>query len=440
MVSLGTVRIRQLARNRRERVQYGRWLRNEKVTPEEMMACCGERVRALAAGRHVLAIHDTSEANYQRHAGRTRGLGTVGNGSDAGFYVHPVLAVDADTGACLGLVGAQLWLRTEAKAADYRKQPIETKESYRWLRGAETAKRYLDTAAHVTVVADRESDIYEEWARLPSVGFDLLTRASSDRVVAGGGRLFAFTDSLPVVHHYEFAVPALPGKRAARQARMELRFGRVTIQRPRICSDPDAPASVTLSVVDVREIPDPSCQDEPIHWRLLTTHPIESIEDALRLVGWYRQRWNIEQLFRTLKRQGLDIEASELETGAGLLRLAALAVQVATRTMQLVLARNGGDEQPATAVFEPEELPVLAALQPTLEGRTEKQRNPHPLASLAWAAWIIARLGGWNGYKSESPPGPVTMHHGLARFASLADGWNLARDNSHTLGRLVCTG
>ena len=430
MVSMGTVRIRQLARDRAERVRYGRWLGNPKVTAEEIMGRCGARVAALCEGRHILAIQDTSELNYQHHAKRTRGLGTVGNGIDAGLFVHPVLAVDADSGECLGLVGAELWLRTQGKAPNYRDLPIEAKESKRWLIGAETARDRLRGAARITVIADRESDIFEEWDRLPDAHLDLLTRACRDRAVAGGGCLFARLDALPVEACYSFDVSALPGKRAARRARMELRFGEVTIKRPKHCSDPAAPETITLHAVDVREIGSSAGNDAPIHWRLLTTHKIKSVAEALQIVDWYAQRWHIEQLFRTVKRQGLDIEASQMETGAALMRLAALALQAAARCMQMVLARDGSS-QPATAVFEQDEIPVLAALQPTLEGKTEKQKNPHPKTSLAWAAWIIARLGGWNGYKSEAPPGPITLLNGLRRFATLADGWRLANVQNH---------
>jgi hypothetical protein len=425
MVSLGTVRVRQLARDRAERVRYGRWLGNEKVTAEEIAQRCGERVAAQCEGRHILAIQDTSELNYQKHANRTRGLGTVGNGSDAGLFVHPVLAVDAQSGECLGLVGAELWLRSEGKAPNYRDLPIEAKESNRWLIGALSARNRLHGAAHITVIADRESDIFEEWARLPNTHLDLLTRACRDRAVAGGGCLFTRLDTLPVQACYTFDVSALPGKRAARRARMELRFGEVTIKRPKHCRDPEAPEEITLQAVDVREIGPSAGNDTPIHWRLLTTHKVKTVAQALQIVDWYAQRWHIEQLFRTMKRQGLDIEASQMETGAALLRLAALALQAAARCMQMVLARDGSS-QPATAAFEPDEIPVLAALQTTLEGKTEKQKNPHPKTSLAWAAWIIARLGGWNGYKSEAPPGPITFFNGLRRFAALADGWTLA--------------
>src|ERR1700679_3634415 len=216
----------------------------------------------LTAGRHVLAIQDTTELNYQHHCGRTCGLGTVGNGRDAGLFLHPVLALDAETGACLGLVGAKLWLRKTAKAPNYRDLRIEAKESFRWLEGAQMAKQALDLAAHVMVVADRESDIYEEWVRLPDRCFDLLTRACRDRAIVGGGSLFAFTDTLPLAGRFHLELPARPGKRAAREAKMELRFGSVTIKRPRHCSDRAAPETLTLRIVDVREATPPDNGDE----------------------------------------------------------------------------------------------------------------------------------------------------------------------------------
>ena len=426
MAEDSSAQVRQLARCRAEEVRFSRWLANDKVTVTEIMRHCGDRLRHQVVGRHVLAIQDTSEINYQSHADRTKGLGTVGNGKDAGLFLHPVLVVDALTGNGLGLAGGQIWLRTTGKAANYQSLPIEEKESLRWLTGAETAKHVLREAFHVTMIADRESDIYEEWARLPSDQFDLLTRACRDRCVEGGGTLFAYTDTLPVAACYALELPARTGKRPKRTARMELRFGEVIIRKPKNCSDPLAPPSITLRVVDVREISSDQT-GEPIHWRLLTTHAVDSIEDALKIVDWYRQRWHIEQLFRTLKNQGLDIEASQLESGEALLRLAALAVQAATHCMLLVLARDGKTAQPADIVFDDDEIPVLAALQPKLEGKTLKQKNPHLNASLAWAAWIIARLGGWKGYRSESPPGPITMKIGLTKFFAICEGFRLAQ-------------
>ena len=75
----------------------------------------------------------------------------------------------------------------------------------------------------------------------------------------------------------------------------------------------------------------------------------------------------------------------------------------------------------------PHHIPALAALTRQLQGSTAKQKNPFPPESLAWATWVIARLGGWTGQPSERPPGPITIHKGLVRFEAVALGFALAR-------------
>src|ERR1700744_2019182 len=159
--------IRKLADDRSEQVKFRRLLANEAVTVEEMVAYRGAILNSVAVGRHVLAIQDTSEINYQAQNGRKRRLGTVGNGTDAGLFVHPVLAVDAQSEECLGLADALVWRRTKSKAKNYQQLPIEEKESYRWLKGGERAKAALAEAAEITLIDDREGDVYEKWARLP---------------------------------------------------------------------------------------------------------------------------------------------------------------------------------------------------------------------------------------------------------------------------------
>lgn len=428
MVENPTVRLHALAHGRAEEVKFGRWLRNPSVTTTELVKDCGRRLVGQVAGLHVLAIQDTTELNYERHAGRTCGLGTVGNGTDRGLFLHPMLAIEAGGKRCLGLVGAEVWTRFECVEIPRRARAIEDKESHRWLRGAERAKEVLQKAAHVTVIGDRESDIYEAFARLPGANFDLLSRAAQDRKIAEGGRLFAYTDRLPVAGHIKFAVQNCPGKRAGRIARLELRFGTVTLKRPRHIRKAHAPDRITLRVVDVRETTTVPSGEKPIHWRLLTTHAVPDLAKALEIIDWYRQRWHIEQLFWTLKSQGFDLEASQVETAEALMKLAIMATTAATRVMQLVRARDGKDPRPAEDVFSPDEIVVIAELQAELQGRTERQKNPHPSRSLAWAAWTIARLGGWKGYSiSEGPPGPLTMRRGLDAFEKICRGYALGR-------------
>ena len=426
MVEHGSCTIRRLGEDRAGIVGFCRFLGNPKVSAEEIVSTASQALVEAGREQHVLAIQDTTEVNYQHHAGRVRGLGPAGNGRDRGLFVHPVIAVSAEDGALLGLAGAQLWTRPEkGSEISYRDLPIEDKESYRWLIGAEQAKQALATAAQVTVIADRESDIYEEWVRLPDERCNLLTRASRDRALAGGGRLFSVADDWPEAGRAELELRAQPG-RAARRASLALRLGRITIKRPQRCRDRQAPKQLSLYLVDVREVD--ATVSKPIHWRLLTTHVVDTTEMAWRVVAWYRQRWHIEQLFRTMKRKGLDLEASQVCDAQGLIKLAAMATVAAVRVMQLVLARDGTCERPASDVLKPALVALAIALQHKLEGKTAAQKNPHEQGSLAWLSWIIARLGGWNGYKSERPPGPITMRHGLDRFEAIAYGWSLNHD------------
>ena len=422
-----SVCIRRLADDRAEQVRFGRFLSNKDVTVAEMIASRALLTAAAAVGRHVLALHDTSEINYQAQRRRKRSLGTVGNGTDVGLFVHPVLAVDAQDGQCLGLVGARIWRRTTGKAADYRKLPIEAKESNRWLEAADQAKAVLAGASLVTVVADREADIYEKWDRLPDHRTHVLTRACRDRSLSGGGRLFATLAGFEEKHRFELDLTARPGKkRTARTATIAVRYGPVCIRRPKACSDRQASPEIELFAIEAREI-DPPPGQKPILWQLLTTHCVDSVEKAVTVIGWYRRRWDIEQLFRTLKQQGLRLEQSVVENGEALEKLAAMALITAATTMQLVAARTAGQHAaPASRVFTPQQLGVLAALLKTLQRRTPKQQNPFPPDSLASTAWIIARLGGWTGYQSDKSNGPITMRDGLEQFHAIADGYNLA--------------
>jgi Transposase DDE domain len=223
------------------------------------------------------------------------------------------------------------------------------------------------------------------------------------------------------------AVIDLPQRvdRRARRAHLSLRFGTVAIKRPTRTGVKGLPDSVEVNFVEVGEQHPPKGA-KPIHWLLLTTHPVATVANAWQIVSWYKQRWLIEQLFRSLKTKGLQIEDSQLETAEALIKLVAIAAKVACTVIQMVQARNGGEELPAEFVFSPEEIETLRAINKKLTGRTELQKNHHRPGTLSWAAWIIAKLGGWSGYASHRPPGPITFHMGMARFQIMVTGWALA--------------
>ena len=381
----------------------------------------GEQAAAVCAGRHILAIQDTSEFNFRTTAERRRGLGEIGKGVGRGLLLHAMLAVDAETRGCLGLVSGRIWTRPGRRSVPHAKRPLVDKESERWLSTAEAAKGVLAAAASVTVVADRESDIYTEWARLPGPRFHCsrapCTTGPSRR--AAGCPPPAWCRPARVRSGWSLG----PAGRRARRSWRRASAGSAW-KRPGTTREAGLPKTVSVSLVEVIE-QNPPPGAEPILWRLLTTHEVTDPAMAWRVIGWYRARWMIEQLFRTLKQQGLRLEDSQIETADGLVKLTAIAARAACTTLQLVQARDGRSGEGAEIAFAPAEVQTLKALLPRLEGKTAAQKNPYPPRSLAWAAWIIAKLGGWDGYKSSKPPGPITFRNGLEYFNAIAYGRSL---------------
>lgn len=115
-----------------------------------------------------------------------------------------------------------------------------------------------------------------------------------------------------------------------------------------------------------------------------------------------------------MKTRGFDIEALRTETEAPLKRLASATLIAAITVQQLLHARGGKSARPLSDILEPGDAALLQALNKSVEGKTVKQQNPHPPDSLAYAAWVCGRLGGWTGYYGE--PGPIVLLRGWQEF------------------------
>ena len=421
MVMRPSVCLRRLGEGKRpQEVGFGRFLSNPKVTVDRLIAGWSDQTVTACAGRHVLAVQDTSEISFHTTSKRRRGLGEIGKGGrPRGLLLHAMLALDAETGTCLGLAGGQIWNRSGRVKDDRHERRAEAKESHRWVATAEQAKATLAAATKVTVVADRESDTFAVWANLPAPDFHLIVRVMQDRCLADdAGKLYQAVAAQPVSATRTVDLPERDGQRAARSATLSLRFGPVELAPPKNSKEPDWPVAVSLNCIEVIE-QDPPEDAEPVHWRLLTTHPLPDAKAAWQIVDWYKMRWVIEQFWRLLKRQGLKLEDSQIETAERLLKLTAIATKAAVLTLQLLQARDGRSHEPAKTAFGPNELALLDRLAVKYKGRTPLQQNPHQSSSLAWAAWLIARLGGWDGYPSSKPPGPITFKHGIEQFHAM---------------------
>lgn len=415
---------------------YYRWLNNEAVSLSGLTDCLAQHCSGAVKGRHVLAVNDSSEVNLQAHAGRLNsdGVGLVGNDKDLGFFVHPTLALEAQTGLPLGLSSVQLWTRPPKrlrKTKQTRKRlPIEEKESYKWIEAAQRSHPCFESggALHVTYVGDSESDVYECWSRIvqhsQNLQVDLLVRACRNRCLSNSALyLYDYLAEQPIRGQYQLTVLADPHRqRLEREATLSVRFVQLNLKRPaRVKSS--YPSDAKVWAVEVIELNPPEDQ-KPIHWRLLTSHRVESYEQALQIVEWYRYRWHIEQLFAILKSRALDIESSQQESGVAIQKLCLLALSVAVQVLQLTLGRKATHASVELA-FDAQQQRCLEQLATTLNGKTLKQSNPYPSESLAWAAWLIARLGGWAGFQSQRPPGVFTFFRGLRKFDDIFLGWKM---------------
>jgi DDE family transposase len=418
--------IRQLAqRDRAREIRFTRFLRNGAVTAEEIARHAAERTAGCVRGRDVVVVQDTSELSLGGRRAKANGYGPIGKGGALrGLLLHAALAVDAGTGGMIGLVDVKVWNRTGGKAQHRRSRETQQKESQRWLDSTRRAAEVLTEAASVTVVSDRESDIYAHFAFRPPP-MHLIVRACQNRRIEIGEEeqidlLFSHIDSLPEDGRLSVSIPAAPGRKA-RSSELAVRFSPVTLCKP-LHGAADLPATVTLTMVDVRETSTAE-GGKAIHWRLLTTHPVTNIAEARRIIELYRMRWVVEEYFHTQKTGGFNIEAADISNPEVMIRFAAAVAVAAVSVMQLVKARDGTTGQSLLEVFEPADQSIIEAVSAKLEGKTERQKNAHPKGSLAFAAWVIARLGGWDGYYGK--PGPKTMRLGLEAFQSIKFGATL---------------
>lgn len=415
--------IHRISEDRSQEVRFGRLLRHSELCLSDMIQMGVEFSLADMSDRHILLVQDTSELSFGMFPFQS-GFSPVGNGAELGFYVHPVIALDASSHICLGLANVEVYKRGK-KIADRNKEKYEHKQSYRWLSSIQAAKKNCGECRDITVISDQEGDIYDALCGYTSQSVNFLIRSWHSRPLEKedkGLKLWQRIDQWEVQGSYLCDLPRTD-KRSAHQASLEVKYGKVVLKRPEKSISKHLAPTLEAYVVEVKEHPSTVVnREEPVHWRLVTSHRVENMQEARRIILWYTKRWLIEQVFRLLKKQGLDLTDSLAHKYQTLSRLAVVGLIACVRVLQLLTARDNPDNTPIEIAFSKDEVKVIEQLNPTLEGKTNIQKNPHPKKTLAFAVWVVARLGGWKSYsKSERPPGPITFFNGLKRLESYMD-------------------
>jgi hypothetical protein len=419
--------IRQVTESQAEQKSFYRLFNNEKFSEKAIEQSIVNRSGQLCKDRHVLCIQDTTEFNLSGQQGRLKagsGLGKTTKEGILGFMLHSTLVIDANVGSALGYSYIKAWERKEdtpdRHTRKYKQLPIEEKESYKWIEASMQSKQLLKQSKIITIIADRESDIYDLLATVPDQKVHLLIRSNANRQIVEASTLVDYLNSLPVMHQYNLMVRGDVRKSIEkRTAIMELKWGKVSVIKPQGCRNKELPDSQQLYVVEAKE----QNKAAGIYWRIITTHPVASSEQAMQVIEWYKQRWYIEQIHRLLKTEGFRIERSQLEQGWAIRKLTLLAMMATLRILQMMLAYEDDHEQAIDEVFDKDEQQCLQMMNERFEGETDKLKNPSNPNTLKWGTWIIARLGGWKGYSSQRKPGPIVLQKGLVKFYHMYEGW-----------------
>ena len=388
--------------------------------PDRLRAGHTQATKAhLAGAGRILAVQDTTSLNWTHHPATT-GLGPIGTEERSrGLLVHSTLAV-TPTGVPLGLLDQQVWARdvtTRGKRHTRRTRATAEKESQKWLDGVTRAHADLPAGVTLVHVGDAESDVYDLFVQAQATpGTQLLIRAAQDRRTATGQHLWATLEAERVADVRAIDLPRTP-ERAPRQARLTLRWTRVTLAPPR--NRKAGLAAVTLDAILVAEI-DPPEGVPPVVWLLLTTVPVLTLEDAWERVGWYRYRWRIERYHLVLK-SGCRIEERQLRTAARLESCLALYAIVAVRVLQVTELARETPDAPATGLVSTTEWRLLWL------ARHPDQSPPTEAPTLREVVREIAQFGGFLARKGDGEPGVITVWRGFQRLHDLVRGFHLAQ-------------
>jgi hypothetical protein len=239
--------------------------------------------------------------------------------------------------------------------------------------------------------------------------------ASLDAVVERDAKLGSRRKKSSKVHDESYP------PRDARTTRLNIAARAVTIKRPK--KHPSQPKArraaamaetIALNVVRVWE-PAPPLGETPVEWVLLTTDPIDSEEQILRIVDRYRARWIIEEYYKALK-TGCAYESRQLEDYDSLVNALAVFAPIACTLLELRSAAQRAPEATVELILTPAQIDVLRVL-----GRIPLPETPtrrHVLLA-------VAALGGhikWSG-----DPGWLTLGRGYADLLRLTAGWEAAK-------------
>lgn len=375
-----------------------------------------ELTREIASQRkRVLVIGDTTEMDF----GRMRtisGIGPTGNGTGKGFLLHNAMMVDADNEEILGMAGQTIHLRKPKKKGAKKENALQRlkrdRESQVWGTVIDKIGPPANDVQYIHVF-DRGADNFEVYCRLLDQRGDWVIRASRLQrwILAGDNderiKLKDFLPKMKTLGHYDLELRARP-KQRARTVTLEVRTGKVKIPRPSHVSPwvrKRKQEPIAMNVVEVVET-NPLKGVKPIRWVLFTSLSVSSWAKVWELIGFYEQRWLIEEYHKALK-TGCATESHQLKTKDRLEALVGVTSVVAIRLLQLKSFARTNPEKRARSVVPGVWLRMLKLAR--------KLSNVSDL-TVGQFYREVARLGGFLARKGDGQPGWLTIWRGWEKL------------------------
>lgn len=424
LASNPSVSINAACNGRAETEAAYRLFQNDRVQPEKILRSHLEVTkRRIAEQEVVLLVQDTTELDFSNHP--PKDAGCLNREERKGLYDHTHLAVTPH-GLSLGVVDVDLFDRTAeslGQSKERQSDPIETKESYRWLMGYRHACELAAASPETQIVsvADREGDIYDIFveARKQDKPAEFLIRSRVQRSLpvkdesageAAYRQMQQEVAEAPLRGTQQLDLPRTPN-REARSATLEIRTAAVTLKPPHARS---WLPQVDVHVVLVEEVDGPQ-DGTDVRWLLINSLPIESFQDALQVLDYYAARWTIEVYFRVLK-SGCRVEEIQLETNDRLKTALAFYHIIAWRVMYLTFLGRECPKLACDVVFDQAEWKAVWKI-------VESDPLPATAPTLAEFLPVLAQLGGYNRRNHDPPPGPETLWRALRRMTDFALAW-----------------
>lgn len=392
-----------------------RFLSNPDVRPEDIVEphVQASVARGRASGSPVLVAHDTTYFTFE---GDREGLGRV-HVTDHGFWAHVALAMSASR-AAHGVVGFRYGTRLGPSRWKGGRKLVDSRdedsESLRWLQVVEDVSARFGPG-EVIHLMDREGDWFELLHALVERGERFVIRLAHDRLVEEGGRVSEGWSEMvqSVVAERTVWLSARAEGDSARQRKRhperKARLANLKIEAKtfRLRSS-TSPGILELQVVRVVEL-DPPADAAPVVWNLVTTEPVTTQEEVLRVVDAYRARWTIEEYFKALK-TGCAIEKRQLGSYAALLNALGVFLPIAWTLLQLRDAVRAEPPPPGKTLLTPNLIIVLRAISERIKVPAEPTAKD--------ITYAVAGLGGH--LKRNGDPGWQTLARGLERLLDAA--------------------